>query len=255
MGRRPVFAWSARIELMTVAALAALPEGSELVVAIEKARALLVAGDVHTALLLSAGAYEQARAGVTYARRVKASQRLVGKARALQAEALKIENLCLVAMADAVDEAQSTGEVAKPGRPSKGAEAPPSFEKVGIEKRFLHHARRVRSAVRLDPDFIERTIDARLASGGEPSRAFVRDRAIESVGGRKVRQVEHVLVTGCALEKVHWYELDGLIRDLRRDLSILESIKAHCVPSDDSIQLKEIFGPGGLGRFLGGVDG
>ncbi|OKP79655.1 hypothetical protein BTE77_06015 [Ensifer adhaerens] len=153
-----------------LSAPAPVPERSELVASIETARALLSAGDVRAALLLSTGAYEQAKAAVNYAEKVKASRELLDKARLMQAEALKIESMCYVAMADTIDEAQEKGKVAKQGRAKVRDADVFTLDDVGIDKRRLHEARKLRNVVREQPDFIERVIAARLEAGLDPSR-------------------------------------------------------------------------------------
>lgn len=149
---------------------APIPAQSDLVASIETARALLSAGDVRAALLLSTGAYEQAKAAVNYAEKVKASRELIDKARLMQAEALKIESMCYVAMADTIDEAQSKGRVAKQGRVKVRDADVFTLDDVGIDKRRLHEARKLRNVVREQPDFVERVIAARLEAGLDPSR-------------------------------------------------------------------------------------
>ncbi|WP_457663905.1 hypothetical protein [Sinorhizobium medicae] len=129
------------------------------------------AGDVRAALLLSTGAYEQAKAAVNYAGKVKASRELIDKARQMQAEALKIESMCYVAMADTVDEAQSSGRIAGKGRPKNVSnENIFTMEEVGIDRLQLHKARKLRDVVRKQPDFVDRVIAARLEAGLDPSR-------------------------------------------------------------------------------------
>lgn len=149
---------------------APIAEKSDLVESIETARALLSAGDVRAALLLSTGAYEQAKAALNYAEKVKASRELIEKARRMQAEALKIESMCYVAMADAIDEAQSKGHVAKQGRAKVRDADVFTLDDVGIDKRRLHEARKLRNVVREQPDFVDRVIAARLEAGLDPSR-------------------------------------------------------------------------------------
>lgn len=143
---------------------------ADLVAAIESARALLDAGDVQAALLLSTGLYERAKAGAAYAEKVKASRELIDKARRMQAEALKIESMCYVAMADAIDEAQAKGHVARQGRTKVRDVDVFTLDDVGIDKRRLHEARKLRNVVREQPDFVERVIAARLEAGLDPSR-------------------------------------------------------------------------------------
>lgn len=157
----------------TVPATRAAPdaESSELVDSIKTARALLNAGDVRAALLLSTGAYEQAKAAVNYAGKVKASRELIDKARQMQAEALKIESMCYVAMADTIDAAQSSGRIAGKGRPKNVSnENIFTMEEVGIDRLQLHKARKLRDVVRKQPDFVDRVIAARLEAGLDPSR-------------------------------------------------------------------------------------
>lgn len=237
---------------LAIADRAPEPQDSDLVSTIERARALLSAGDVRVALLLSAGAYEQARAGVTYARRVKASHKLVEKARRLQADALKIESLCLVAVADAVDEAQEAGGIAGRGRPPKGGEAPPTFKEVGLDAKHLHYARRLRGSIHRDPEFIDRTIEEVVAAGGEPTRTVLLR---QSRAATRVKPSGLALLMGCDLSNLHWYELDAVIREYRRELAILERIKAHCLPPDDRVRIVEVISAAVLARLLEeGVD-
>ncbi len=172
-------------------ALAAIVEPSELVASIERARALLDAGDVEAALLLSTGVYEQAKAAGGYAQKVKVSRELVDKARVLQAEALKIESICYVAMADAVDAAQAKGELSRGGRPEKVHDADRfTLEEVGIDKRRLHEARGLRNAERKEPGFIDRVIEVRLSEGLEPSRASLKQAAGHAIGTKTATKGE-----------------------------------------------------------------
>lgn len=172
-------------------ALAILPESSELVATLDRARALFDEGDYRAALLISTGAYEQAKAAAGYAEKVKASRELVDKARRMQADALKIESLCYVAMADAVDEAQAKGELSRGGRPEKvqGSDRF-TLEDVGLDKRRLHEARQIRNAERAEPGFIDRVVEARVESGLEPSRAALKQSAGHAIGTKSATKEE-----------------------------------------------------------------
>jgi len=158
-------------------------DASELVTSIETARALLDAGDVERALKLSSVAYDQAKAVAGSAERVKTSRDLVDKARRMQAEALKIESLCYVAMADAVDDAQAKGQIARPGRPSNiPGENVFTLQDVGLDAKHLHEARKLRDHVRDEPNFVERVIEVRMSEGLEPSRAALKKAARHATG-------------------------------------------------------------------------
>ncbi len=162
----------------------ALLETSELVTTIKRAQALLDDGDAHSALMLASGAYDQAKAAGGYAERVKASRSLVDKARRLQADALKIEALSYCAMADAVDDAQEKGQIARPGRKSNiSGENIFTLDDVGLSAKRVHEARKLRNAERADPGFIERVLDERLAEELEPSRAGLQ-KAVKGIGTR-----------------------------------------------------------------------
>tara|TARA_R110002020_G_scaffold471284_1_gene698244 strand:- start:34338 stop:35891 length:1554 start_codon:yes stop_codon:yes gene_type:complete len=166
-------------------------EPSDLVAIVEHARALLDAGDVENALKLSAVAYDQAKSAAGSAERVKASRVLVDKARRLQADALKIESMSYVAMADAADDAQSKGHLSR-GRPSEKVPDEDHFtlEDVGVDKRRLHEARKLRNAVRAEPDFVERVVETRMSEGLEPSRAALKKAAGHAVGTKTATKDE-----------------------------------------------------------------
>ena len=158
-------------------------EASELVVAIATARALLDAGATEAALKISSVAYDQAKAAGDSAERVKASRDLVERSRRMQAEALKIETFCYAAMADAVDEAQAKGELARRGRPKNiSGENVFTLADVGLDACKLHGARKIRDMMRADPDAVERVVEARLADGLEPTRAAMKKAAGHAIG-------------------------------------------------------------------------
>jgi len=176
---------------VAVAEFIPVPEGSDLVVAIETARALLDAGATEAALKISVVAYDQAKAAGDSAERVKASRDLVDRSRRMQAEALKIESLCYVAMADAVDEAQAKGELARRGRPKNiSSENVFTLADVGLDASKLHGARKIRDMVRADPDAVERVVEARLAEGLEPTRAAMKKASGHAIGTKSATKDE-----------------------------------------------------------------
>lgn len=164
---------------------------SELVITIERARALLDEGDIRLALRLSSVAYDQARAAADTAEKVKASRELVDKARRMQADALKIESMCYVAMADAVDAAQAKGQIARQGQRSdvQGSDMF-TLEDAGIDRRRLSEARQLRNAVREEPGFVDRVIEVRMAEGVAPSRASLRSATRHAIGTRSATDAE-----------------------------------------------------------------
>lgn len=155
----------------------AIVDASGLAQTVERARALLDEGDVIAARLLASGAYDQAKAAAGYAERFKAGERLIGKARQLQGDALLIEARAKVRLADEWDVAQAEGRASKGGRPK--AETLPEEKgftaaDAGLSSKEIHEARKLRDAERRAPGIVERAIAARLAAGLEPSRANLR---------------------------------------------------------------------------------
>lgn len=157
---------------------ASIAEVSGLDVVVERARSLLDDGDVMAARMLAAGAYEQAKAAASYAQRFGAAERLVGKARRLQADALMIEAQAKVRLADEWDAAQAAGEASRGGRPKtvpdENGFSPATSQEAGLSRKEIHEARKLRDAERDAPGIVERAIQARLEAGLEPSRASLR---------------------------------------------------------------------------------
>jgi len=153
-----------------------IADASDLAATVERARSLLDDGDVLAARMLAAGAYDQAKAAAQFAERFGAAERLVGKARRLQGDALLIESRARIRIADDVDAAQAAGTIARrggdhSGKIPDGNVAPASLADVGLSAKDVHEARRLRDAERRTPGIVERAIAARLAAGLEPSRA------------------------------------------------------------------------------------
>lgn len=156
----------------------AIADASDIVAVVERARALLDEGDVMAARMLAAGAYDQAKAAAGFASRFGAAEMLVGKARRLQADALLIEARAKVRLADEWDAAQEAGAASRGGRPKtvpdENGFAPTTADDVGLSRKEIHDARKLRDAERNAPGIVERAIAERLAAGLEPSRASLR---------------------------------------------------------------------------------
>lgn len=156
---------------------------SDLAATVHRARALLDEGDYQAALMLSSGAYDNAKAAAGFASRVKAGEQLIGKARRMQADALLIESRAKIALAEQVDEAQASGVMAGQGRPKNiPAENVFTLEDAGITAKQLHEARQLRDAEAKEPGIVERAIQARVEAGMEPSRAALKKSASHSIG-------------------------------------------------------------------------
>jgi predicted Rdx family selenoprotein len=155
----------------------AVHDASDIAAVVERARALLDEGDVIAARLLAAGAYDQAKAAAAFGARFDAAARLVEKARRLQGDALLIEARAKVRIADEYDAAQAAGQVGVKGQRTDlvpDGNKVPTADDVGLSRKEVHEARKLRDAERRTPGIVERAIAARLAAGLEPSRANLR---------------------------------------------------------------------------------
>ncbi|NEI60936.1 hypothetical protein [Rhizobium leguminosarum] len=150
-------------------------DASNLAATIDRARSLFSEGDYQNALWLSEAVYDQSKAAASYAKRMKLSDELIGKARRMQGDALLIETRAKMALADQFDEAQKAGVVATPGRPKKVSDENLfRLEDVGLSKGQVHEARKLRDAETKEPGLVARAIAARIEAGLEPSRANLR---------------------------------------------------------------------------------
>jgi hypothetical protein len=101
-------------------------------------------------------------------------------------DALIIESRAQVRLADEVDAAQKRGEMigSHDGAKKRPSEAPIiTLKDIGITKDKLHEARVVRNAEAKEPGIVRKTVEEKLQSAKEPTRADVK-RATRAHSGR-----------------------------------------------------------------------
>ncbi|CAN7429571.1 SAM-dependent methyltransferase [Rhizobium rhizogenes] len=151
------------------------PDASGLVETVERARALLDDGDVVNARIVASVAYKQAKTAAEFAEQIGATEKLVAKARRMQADALLIEARAKILIADKWDEAQAAGKASTGGRPKTVSEGNGfTSQDTGLSRKEIHEARKLAAAEHSDPGIVERTIQARLTARLEPTRANLR---------------------------------------------------------------------------------
>lgn len=91
-------------------------DASDLLATVERARKLLDDGDVIAARMLASVAYDQAKLVAQYGERFKAAEKLVSKARQMQADALLIETRAKIGIARQWDAATEAGQTLKGAR-------------------------------------------------------------------------------------------------------------------------------------------
>ncbi|MFJ6324065.1 MULTISPECIES: SAM-dependent methyltransferase [unclassified Rhizobium] len=150
-------------------------DASGLVATVERARALLDEGDIVNARIVASVAYATAKSAAQFAEQVGATEKLIAKARRMQADALLIETRAKILIADKWDEAQASGQASKGGRPKTVSDGNGfTSEETGLSRKEIHSARKLAAAEHREPGIVERAIQARLSAGLEPTRANLR---------------------------------------------------------------------------------
>jgi len=118
-------------------------------------------------------AYDLAKKAARLAQAKGAHDSLIAAAHRVQADALMIEARAKRRLADEYDGAQERGEVQRHGDVPDGNIVPTAAD-LGLTRKMVYEARRIRDAEARDPGIVERTVAAALARGDEPTRAEVR---------------------------------------------------------------------------------
>lgn len=162
-------------ERKTETAVVSVADASGLVATVERARALLDEGDVMNARIVASVAYNQAKNAAQFAEQIGATEKLIAKARRMQADALLIEARAKILIADKWDEAQATGQASVGGRPKTVSDGNGfTSDETGLSRKEIHEARKLAAAEHREPGIVERAIQARLAAGLEPTKANLR---------------------------------------------------------------------------------
>jgi hypothetical protein len=144
------------------------------------------AAEVLEAKAQATAAYNAAKTAAQFS---KAHESVLVACRQMQANALRIEVRANIRLADEYDAAVEDGKMAGHGA-SKGGRGnqygkvhdenltKQKLIDVGLSKRLMHEARKVRDAEKAKPGLISKTLDAILEAGDEPTRACIK-RAIK----------------------------------------------------------------------------
>lgn len=115
-------------------------------------------------------AYDAARVAARFARAKQAHDSIMAEVHRSQGHALAIRSRAEMRMAEEYDAAQPE-EAKKGGRPKTVPEQNgfPKAADLGISRKDVHEARRLRDAERAEPGIIGRTIESILDRGEEPT--------------------------------------------------------------------------------------
>jgi hypothetical protein len=141
------------------------------------------AGEVLEAHDQAAMAYDAAKITARRAKLKDAYDVVLAACHRAQGDALVIEARAKYRLADEYDAAQERGEVKKAGNKSgkstiSNENNTPTVTDLGLTSKQVHDARQARDAEQADPGIVQRTVDAKLKAGEEPTRAAVR-RAVK----------------------------------------------------------------------------
>jgi hypothetical protein len=130
-------------------------------------------------------AYTAAKMAARLAKAKQAHDEIIAACQKAMADALLIEERAQRRLADEYDAAQARGEVAKHSSgnpqivPNKN-DLPPTAADLGLSRKVIYEARRVRDAEKASPGIIRETLDNLLQAGEQPTRAHVK-RAVDEV--------------------------------------------------------------------------
>jgi hypothetical protein len=140
------------------------------------------AATVLSARHVAGKAYDEAKRLASFAKSQKAHRDIITKVHRAQADALEIEKMADVRLADEYDAAQDRREIAQSGTRTdlvpKGNEVKPTTADLGLSRKTIYEARQTRAAEKADPGIVRRTLDAKLEAGEEPTKAALREAVI-----------------------------------------------------------------------------
>lgn len=125
-------------------------------------------------------AYDAAKRTARLAKAKGAHDELIAAAHRAQAHDLEIEAQAKHRLADEYDAAQERGEVR--GSRERTASSPEAVgaADLGLSHKDIHEARIIRDAEKADPGIVRRVLDEKLEAREEPTKAALRQAAIEA---------------------------------------------------------------------------
>lgn len=189
-------------------------------------RALLDAktsADVLEARELARGAYDAAKSASRYAQAKQAHDDVINAIRETQGKAQEIVARAEMRLADEYDAAQKRGEVGQSGSRTdlvpKGNEVPPTAAEVGLSRKEVHQARKLRDAEKASPGRTKSVIEDIVARGEEPTRAKVQREVVEKPAAPAKDAPQPVDPERRKLAKLSEEALIDEVLGLRADLS------------------------------------
>lgn len=147
------------------------------------------AAEVLEARDVASTVYDLAKRMARLAKAKEAHDEVITAVYRAQADALLIESQAKVRLADEYDAAQERGEVQRHGGQGKrdvSEENIPSVSDIGLTRKQIHEARKIRDAEKSDPGITEKILNDKLSHGEEPTRSALK----KEIGKKKVVERE-----------------------------------------------------------------
>jgi hypothetical protein len=150
------------------------------------------AAEVLEAHDLAGLAYDAAKRAARIGKAKRAHDDLIAASYRVQSDALLLQSNAKRRLADEYDAAQERGEVSRQGQRTDiipdGKKVPTVSEIPGLSSKEIHEARLIRDAEKADPGIIERTINAAVEAGEEPTRALLRRAVLKTKKAKRQRK-------------------------------------------------------------------
>jgi hypothetical protein len=163
-------------------------------------------------------AYDAAKSAGRMARAKGAHDEMQVVVYRMQADAALIEARAKIRLVDEYDAAQERGEVGVSGQRNdlvpNGNEVPSAAD-IGLTRKDIHEARKIRDAEKADPGLAARALDAMVDACQEPTRAALRRSvlaAVDDAASRPRREKNPLHKIDAARDRV--FAFSGLCRSL-----------------------------------------
>lgn len=157
-------------------------------------------------------AYDAAKSAGRIAKAKQAHDSIIADVHRAQAHSLAIRARAEMRLAEEYDAAQDRGEVAT-GKDGRGAgvsqgNAKATSSDLGLARKDIYEARQLRDAERDNPGLIQRSLDAMIERGEEPTRAALKREVIDQPVHKNVMNPKALWLWG----RIKDFDREGILR-------------------------------------------
>ena len=170
-------------------------------------------GEVLEAREVARLAYDAAKSEARIQRARQAHAQILHDLTCLKVDSLAIQVRAEMRLAEEVDAAQARGELAKAGD-NQHSEVVSCGNDLGLRRKEIHEARKLRAAEAANPGIVERALDDIVSRGEEPTRAALKREIVQKAAPRKVMNPRALWLWG----RLKDFERDGVLAEDITDL-------------------------------------